>query len=264
MLKISSQFHDQRIEDLVTWNKLWEDLWINKLSEWWVFVSSKTTQLQQEWKIKTSKALINSWEHEKYSDVNCRVKAGIIKWIEYANKYKKDTLKVKLESLEVLDGKIKIPDWTIVKTWYPNIEESPEKWIFIRKVRNLQWEQIKAVYFQHKQWLKDYCKEVWCRIPNDKEYEKIFNQISEKWDENFTKILVDVLWIAFSGFRFINWEYSIPGIVAVFLSSSLAHCKDDFRCCLLDARGGNIPRFNNNSCEYACWVLFVEGKKITD
>lgn len=239
------------------WN--WVEFW-NKWLQWNLITITAIINAQTDWSKFVENVLENQEEQEKHIEVNRRVRGAIEKWKKYALSINNEVLYNKLTSLEVIDGKVKLSDWTIIITWYPDIESDPKKWIFTRNVKNLQSEDIKAVYFTYEKWLKDYCESKWYKIPTDEEYVKIFNEISEEWDDKFTSIIIDVLWRAFSGFYNDNWGFTPQWNSEQIWSGSPSDNMDNANYYFLN-RGHRFANTVSCNKKHALGVIFVDDNK---
>lgn len=173
----------------------------------------------------------------------------------------------------IADDELQLIDWTVVKLWYPDIQADNEE-IFERMVKNTEWEDIKAVYFKNrKNWTfqkyveemrKKWFRLLWNEDGNDnfwktmrQEFKRIFGMIVKERNPNYSTIIIDILWRAFSGYRNTDWVFSDEGNEENFCSCSPTSLKGNIRYCYLESGNGS-PCFDIGSCEHGFPVVFVK------
>ena len=116
MVQISPKFYDKRIEDLVTWNELWKDLWIEKLSKWWIYVSEATALAQKQVWENTDNTLNNPWEQKEST------KTPLFKYMDVDTNWWKNPENVSNSSRRITEVK-ESPDEKSSQIMYSNWEE---------------------------------------------------------------------------------------------------------------------------------------------
>ncbi len=191
---------------------------------------------------------------------------------KYKEQFKDDKTSLKLLNwMKVIaEDELQLANWIVVKLGYPDIKADNEE-IFEKIVQNIEWREIRAIYFSNGKAFKKYQEEMrqkWFRIAWSKkdknwkifkkEMNEIFEQFPWKWVWIWNTIILDILWRSFSGYRETGWDFECIGDEENFWSCSPYDEDRPWNCFLY--RDNNAPYFDTHGHNFGFGALFLQDK----